>query len=248
MIILGSIVGVSVLLAAFVKREVLAKCFGVSRNIINQKVEKKLDSVVDIKREGQEIIKQLQKQEQDIKQRVEEAVQQVKGAEAEVRLLEANVKDYENVATLATKKGNEKDAIEALQIVESKELLIASHKETVAILQPIITDQLKFCRSLEAQRIKLNAEITQMDIREKTYKYAATMVGGETNTTFNIQELRDRVLKAQTLLETKQFMQNELGSGNAEKLKDKYSNVATLSVQERYKQLQAKVGNVVSEQ
>lgn len=248
MIILGSIVGVSVLLAAFVKREVLAKCFGVSRNIITEKVEKKLDSVVDIKREGQEIIKQLQKQEQDIKQRVEEAVQQVKGAESEIRVLEANVKDYENVATLATKKGNEKDAIEALQIVESKELLIASHKETVSILQPIITDQLNFCRSLEAQRIKLNAEITQMDIREKTYKYAATMVGGETNTTFNIQELRDRVLKAQTLLETKQFMQNELGSGNAEKLKDKYSNVATLSVQERYKQLQAKVGNVVSEQ
>lgn len=248
MIILGSIVGAAVLLAAFVKREVLTKCFGVSRNIITEKVEKKLDSVVDIKREGQEIIKQLQKQEQDIKQRVEEAVQQVKGAEAEVRLLQANVKDYENVATLATKKGNEKDAIEALQIVESKELLIASHKETVSILQPIITDQLNFCRSLEAQRIKLNAEITQMDIREKAYKYAATMVGGETNTTFNIQELRERVLKAQTLLETKQFMQNELGSGNAEKLKDKYSNVATLSVQERYKQLQAKVGNVVSEQ
>lgn len=248
MIILGSIVSAAVLLAAFVKREVLAKCFGVSRNIITEKVEKKLDSVVDIKREGQEIIKQLQKQEQDIKQRVEEAVQQVKGAESEIRVLEANVKDYENVATLATKKGNEKDAIEALQIVESKELLIASHKETVAILQPIITDQLNFCRSLEAQRIKLNAEITQMDIREKAYKAAATMVGGETNTTFNIQELRERVLNAQTLLETKQFMQNELGSGNAEKLKDKYSNVATLSVQERYKQLQAKVGNVVSEQ
>lgn len=248
MIILGSIVGAAVLLAAFVKREVLAKCFGVSRNIITEKVEKKLDSVVDIKREGQEIIEQLQKQESEIKRSIEDSVQEVKLAESNIKVLKSEVKDYEEAAIRATKKGDESDALKILTILETKEGSIKNFQFTIDLLQPIITEQLNFCRNIESQRIKLNAEIMQMDMREKAYKLAATMVGGDTNTTFNIQELRDRVLKAQTLLETKQFMHNELGSGNAEKLKDKYSNVATLSVQERYKQLQAKVGNVVSEQ
>lgn len=186
------------------------KLFSVGKNTVVEAVETKLDSMVDIKREGNVIIKDIDSKVNTLKKRIEESQTTVCSNKNEMVDLEAKIRALNEVAKRAVVDRNDDDAVQALNRVELHQLTLDSLQASNDILEPIIKQQVQYIHTLKAERNSLSAEIQRMDIEEKAYKLKAEMLGGNSGTfAYNIDDLRDRVKKAKASVEAKEIINNE---------------------------------------
>lgn len=192
----------------------LRKFFGISQNVITEKVEKIVDNTTDIKREGNAIVKSIENKIAVIKSRVEEAQVEVCKAKNEIESLEHKNKLLETAAKKFANSGDDEKALQALGILENNELTIESLKLTVNILEPVINQQISYIQKLVSEKNTLKAEILRLDMEEKAYKLKASMLGTSSNDKvngFNIQDLRDKMQKAKAEVEAKEIISDKLG-------------------------------------
>lgn len=206
----------------------LSKLFSVSANVVNETAEKALDSIVDIKREGGAIIRQIDNKASKLRKSVEEAQQQVQLNKDEIKSLNKQVAAMNQVARNAVSRGEDAEAAQALGRVELFEATIESLQASNDILEPVIEQQLNYIQTLQAEKRSLEAEIQRMDVEEKSYKLRAQMLGGsEGDFGYNIEDLRNRVKKAKAYVEAKEIISEKLG----ESLEKKYSDQPKPSVE-----------------
>lgn len=192
----------------------LRKLFGISQNVITEKVEKIVENTTDIKREGNAIVKSIESKIYVIKSRIEEAQVEVCKAKNEIESL-----NYKNSLLQAAAKkfaiiGDDNKALQALGIIENNEMTIESLNLTVNILEPVIDQQISYIQKLNSEKNTLKAEILRLDMEEKAYKLKASMLGTSSNDKvngFNIQDLRDKMQKAKAEVEAKEIVNDKLG-------------------------------------
>lgn len=212
------------------------KLFSVGKNTVVEAVETKLDSMVDIKREGSVIIKDIDSKVSTLKKRIEEAQTTVCSNKNEIVDLEAKIKALNDIAKRAVSNKNDDDAVQALNRVELHQQTLDSLQVSNDILEPIIKQQVQYIHTLKAERNSLSAEIQRMDIEEKAYKLKAEMLGGNSGTfAYNIDDLRDRVKKAKASVEAKEIINNEFNDVVESK------EVVKLSVQDKLDSLKKDV-------
>lgn len=192
----------------------LRKLFGISQNVITEKVEKIVENTTDIKREGIAIVKSIESKINVIKSRIEEAQVEVCKAKNEIEslnnknsLLQASAKKFAII-------GDDNKALQALGIIENNEMTIESLNLTVNILEPVIDQQIGYIQKLNSEKNTLKAEILRLDMEEKAYKLKASMLGTSSNDKvngFNIQDLRDKMQKAKAEVEAKEIINDKFG-------------------------------------
>lgn len=212
------------------------KLFSVGKNTVVEAVETKLDSMVDIKREGSAIIKDIDSKVSTLKKRIEEAQTTVCSNKNEMVDLEAKIRALNDIAKRAVSNKSDDDAVQALNRVELHQLTLDSLQASNDILEPIIKQQVQYIHTLKAERNSLSAEIQRMDIEEKAYKLKAEMLGGNSGTfAYNIDDLRDRVKKAKASVEAKEIINKEFNDVVESK------EVVKLSVQDKLDSLKKDV-------
>lgn len=212
----------------------LSKLLSVSSNVVTEKAEKVLDNVVDIKREGGAIIRKIDGKVTTLRTRLTEAQTQVQMNKDEIKTLNQQVTLMNETAARAVKAGNDEDAIQALNRSELFVETINSLQQSNDILEPVITQQLNYIQTLEAEKRSLEAEIRRMDIEEKAYKLRADMLGGVDGTFgYNIDDLRKRVQKAKASVEAKEIISDQLG----ETVEKKYESAPRASIESKLEAL-----------
>lgn len=218
----------------------LKKLFTIGTNVVTEAGEKTVDNLVDIRREGNGIIRKLDSNIKAIESRVEDAQVSVNLAKLEIKESEPRITAMNKVAKRAVKSGNDGDALNALSQVESMEMMNTSHQSTIETLEPIIKEQLANVRTLKTERNQLQSEITRLDIEEKAYKAKLQLLGGGAgDMAFNVDELRNRVKRVKAQVDAKQVIKNN----SVENLEQKYNvsgSSATATAQERLEALKAK--------
>jgi Phage shock protein A (IM30), suppresses sigma54-dependent transcription len=212
------------------------KLFQIGKNVVEEKIEKVVDSAVDIKREGGALIKQLEGQSKELKSRATKAQQAIQENKSKV---EANNYVIEKATELARKQvslGQDDEALKSLAKVDRLEKINETLNNSNAQLQPIVDKIINNVSSMEEEIQALKDEIDKLDLEEKNYKLMLELKGGDgTINAFSIEDLRARVTKAKCKLEAKEIIDEKLGNDVDFVEKE----TAKLSVRDRLEALKA---------
>lgn len=194
------------------------KLFTVSKNSVNEKMEKVTENLVDIKREGNALVAQLDKDVKVLHTRIVEAQTEVQKSKYEVTNNLNSIKTFKIVARKALEQGREDDATNALSRVDGLEMINKTHQQTIDILQPIIDQQIEHVKRMQSEQNLLKAEITRLDLEEKAYKLKEKLMGGDkVSGGIDMQYLRDRVNKARATCEAKEIVNTQIFNEEAVK-------------------------------
>lgn len=189
------------------------KLFTVTTNSVNEKLTNVTESLIDIKREGNALISQLDKDINSLRDRVVEAQKEIQLSTFELSRNEELVNVHTKAARHAVKAGNDEDATTALSRVEGLEMISKTHQQTIDILQPIVDQQINHINKMVSEKQLLKAEITRLDLEERQYKLRASLLGGGVDDGkggIDINYLRDRVTNARAACEAKEIVTSKL--------------------------------------
>jgi phage shock protein A len=188
------------------------KLFTVGTNVVNEKMESVTESLVDIKREGNGLIKQLDNDIKALHSRVVDAQKEVQLSQYEICKNLELIANLERVALKAVQSNNDEDAVQALSRVEGLELISKTHQQTIDILQPIIDQQIEHIKKMVSEQQLLKAEITRLDLEERQYKIRAKLIGDNVvdKGGVDINYLRERVNKARATCEAKEIINSKV--------------------------------------
>lgn len=205
----------------------LSKLFTVTTNSVNEKMEKVTESLVDIKREGNSLIAQLDKDINSLHSRVVDAQKEIQLSKFEISKNAELIHNHTETAKRAVKAGNDEDATNALSRVEGLEMISKTHQQTVDILQPIVDQQIEHINKMVSEKQLLKAEITRLDLEERQYKLRASLLGsnGVEKGGININYLRERVTNARTTCEAKEIVASKVTSSQVDNVQATPSNV-----------------------
>lgn len=204
----------------------LFKLFQIGKNVVEEKVEKVVDSVVDIKREGGALINKLDKNINELTSRATKAQEAIQQNKSQVESNEYVITVSQRIAKKAVQEGNDEEALVALAKVDRLESINESLNKANAQLQPVVDKIVANIAVMEEEKEALKTEITKLDLEEKNYKLLLELKGGDmASNAFNIDDLRNRVTQAKCKLEAKEIIDEKLGKGEAvvEKSTDKPS-------------------------
>lgn len=202
------------------------KLFQIGKNVVEEKVEKVVDSVVDIKREGGALIKKLDNNINELTSRATEAQEAVQKNKAKIESNQYIIDQSQRVAKQAVSIGNDEEALKFLSKVDRLESLNETLTKSNDQLQPVIDKIVESITSMEEEKEALKTEIDKLDLEEKNYKLLLKLKGGDVGSNaFNIDDLRNRVTQAKCKLEAKDIIDDKLGKGDVvvEKSTDKPS-------------------------
>ena len=205
----------------------LSKLFTVTTNSVNEKMEKVTESLVDIKREGNSLIAQLDKDINSLHSRVVDAQKEIQLSKFEISKNAELIYNHTEIAKRAVKAGNEEDATHALSRVEGLEMISKTHQQTVDILQPIVDQQIEHINKMVSEKQLLKAEITRLDLEERQYKLRASLLGskGVEKGGIDINYLRERVTNARATCEAKEIVASKVTSSQVDNVQATPSNV-----------------------
>ena len=240
MIIVYALVGIIGLMVLVALVPNLGKLFTIGKN----KVDEKLDSVVanhlDIKREGNAMIKQLEKKAETLKSKVEQAMASINLNKAKVDQMKREVQTFDEAAERFVEKGDDDKARQMLLKSDMLGKTIVSLQKSIDELIPVIEDRKLYLHQLKADRDALSHELVRMDLEYETAKTKAEMMNteGGVNVTFNINDLRTRLETAKATVEAKESIAKEFNDTNVEKSME--SSLAAISVEDRLQALKNK--------
>lgn len=182
----------------------LSKLFKIGSNVVVEQGNKTVDSLVDIRREGNGIIRKLDGNIKSLEKRLEDAQVMVSMSKLNIAENAKRIASMNAVAEESVKVGNDMDALNALSLIEGMEATDSSNQSTIDTLEPIIHEQLGNLNILKTERIQLQNEIIRLDIEEKAYKAKLELLGGNAGEmAFNIDDLRKRVQLAKAKVDAK---------------------------------------------
>lgn len=182
----------------------LSKLFKIGSNVVVEQGNKTVDSLVDIRREGNGIIRKLDGNIKSLEKRLEDAQVMVSMSKLNIAENAKRIASMNAVAEESVKVGNDMDALNALSLIEGMEATDSSNQSTIDTLEPIIHEQLGNLNILKTERIQLQNEIIRLDIEEKAYKAKLELLGGNAGEmAFNIDDLRERVQLAKAKVDAK---------------------------------------------
>lgn len=205
----------------------LKKLFTVSTNSVNQTMNNAVESLVDIKREGNALISQLDKDINSLHSRVVEAQKEIQLSTFEISKNVELIYNHTETAKRAIKAGNDEDATHALSRVEGLEMISKTHQQTIDILQPIVDQQIEHINKMVSEKQLLKAEITRLDLEERQYKLRASLLGntGVEKGGIDINYLRERVMNARATCEAKEIVASKVTSTQVDNVQATPSNV-----------------------
>lgn len=205
----------------------LSKLFTVTTNSVNEKMEKVTESLVDIKREGNSLIAQLDKDINSLHSRVVDAQKEIQLSKFEISKNAELIYNHTETAKRAVKAGNDEDATNSLSRVEGLEMISKTHQQTVDILQPIVDQQIEHINKMVSEKQLLKAEITRLDLEERQYKLRASLLGskGVEKGGIDINYLRERVTNARATCEAKEIVASKVTSSQVDNVQATPSNV-----------------------
>lgn len=208
----------------------LKKLFTVSTNSVNQTMNNAVESLVDIKREGNALISQLDRDINSLHSRVVEAQREIQLSSFEISKNAELIYNHTEVAKLAIKAGNDEDATYSLSRVEGLEMVSKTHQQTIDILQPIVDQQIEHINKMVSEKQLLKAEITRLDLEERQYKLRASLLGNTGNSGvekggIDINYLRERVMNARATCEAKEIVASKVTSTQVDNVQATPSNV-----------------------
>lgn len=205
----------------------LKKLFTVSTNSVNQTMNNAVESLVDIKREGNALISQLDKDINSLHSRVVEAQKEIQLSSFEISKNVELIYNHTETAKRAVKAGNDEDATHALSRVEGLEMISKTHQQTIDILQPIVDQQIEHINKMVSEKQLLKAEITRLDLEERQYKLRASLLGntGVEKGGIDINYLRERVMNVRATCEAKEIVASKVTSTQVDNVQATPSNV-----------------------
>lgn len=190
------------------------KLFQIGKNVVEEKVEKVVDSAVDIKREGGSLINQLERNISQLTSRATEAQEAVQKNEAQIQTNQYVIDQSERIVKRAIENGDDAEALKFLAKIDRLESINESLTNSNNQLQPVIDSIIDNINSMTEEKEALSTEITKLDLEEKNYKLLLKLKGGDVGSNaFNIDDLRNRVTQAKCKLEAKDIIDEKLGKG-----------------------------------
>ncbi len=205
----------------------LKKLFAVSTNSVNETMKNVTESLIDIKREGNSLISQLEKDINSLHSRVVDAQKEIQLSKFEIDKNSDLIYRHNEVAKKAVQAGNDEDATNALSRIEGLEMISKTHQQTIDILQPIVDQQIEHINKMVSEKQLLKAEITRLDLEERQYKLRSQLLGttGGEKGGIDINYLRERVNNARATCEAKEIVASKVTSSNLEDVPTTSNNV-----------------------
>lgn len=193
----------------------LTKLFTVSANSVNETMKNVTESLVDIKREGNALIAQMDKDINLLHSRVVDAQKEIQLSKFEINKNTDLIDKHDMTAKRAVLAGNDEDAINSLSRIEGLEMISKTHQKTVDILQPIVDQQIERINKMVSEKQLLKTEITRLDLEERQYKLQEKLLGGfgaSSNGGIDINYLHERVNNARATCEAKEIVASKVTS------------------------------------
>lgn len=188
------------------------KLFSIGVNSINDAGEKAVDSLIDVRREGNAIIRDIDTKIKQLDKSIEEAQVEVSLAKGKIEVAQKTINSLNLVVERAVEANSDEDALNALTRIETEELMIESYQLTVDSLEPLVKQQLDNVRNMNTERNQIHNEILRLDVEEKAYKTRLKLMGGDaTDMKINVSDLRERVQRMKAKVEAKEVISTAKG-------------------------------------
>lgn len=217
----------------------LYKLLQILKNIFSKLLKDSGDRLLDIKREGEALISDLDGDIVSMRSRLELAMVEVQRSKDRITKQKRVVGWLESSAREAVKVGNDTEALRLLSQVEVTESVVNAHQATVDTLQPLIEEQTVRLNQMIGEKQVLVAEIHKLDLEEKAYQARAKLLGGNVESrSINLNTLRERVNNAKYVVQAKEDLKDKVVDLTP---KSEISVLSTVSAQEKLEQLKKEV-------
>lgn len=234
-------VGVFLVLAlAVLGRDRLAQLFTIGKNKVGESVDAIVDDHISIKREGQASIKNLENRITRLRSSIVSAETSLNLQRDELKMLGVKINEFLAIAKRSIQNGDEADARKSLRIVEVSERKSAALEKAIGIVEPLVNEQLGYLEAMIDSKNELASEIVSLDLIYEANKTKIALQGGTGSGggVFDIEALRERVAKAEALVQANQTVSERIDSPAEESLTKLQRNI---SIDDRLAKMKAEL-------
>lgn len=199
------------------------KLVAIFKNSVNNKVENIVENSINVRRDGQAIVRQYDREMDAMNERAVKAATDIKMQEARLADNKRRISAYEQIVVKATESGETDDA----QTAATKIIQLRSTNEVIQngldTLNPMMESIKARIAQMATEKAEIEAEILKLDLQDQLVKTQKELMGkgaGTINSGITLKNLQDHVTKARARLDA------EVEFSQGENLEEKYKSTA----------------------
>lgn len=207
-----------------------SKLLSIFRNKVDSGLERAVENSIDVRREGDALIRRYNREIDSMQERAKAAMVQIKMQEGRIKDNSEKLSTFESIAVKALKAGEKGDAqLAASKIVQLKGQndMLEGHLNT---LRPVIESVRTKILDLENSRDELQVELQNLDLQDQLISAQKQLLGvgsSGVNSGITLKHLQDHIRKAQAKVDVEVEFKPKYAD-----LTKKYEESATASVQD----------------
>lgn len=200
-----------------------SKLVAIFKNSVDNKVENIVENSINVRRDGQAIVRQYDREMGAMNERAVKAATDIKMQEARLADNRRRISAYEQIVVKATESGDTDDA----QVAATKIIQLRSTNEVIQngldTLNPMMESIKARIAQMATEKAEIEAEILKLDLQDQLVKTQKELMGkgaGMINSGITLKNLQDHVTKARARLDA------EVEFSQGENLEEKYKSTA----------------------
>lgn len=200
-----------------------SKLVAIFKNSVDNKVENIVENSINVRRDGQAIVRQYDREIEAMNERAVKAATDIKMQEARLADNKRKISAYEQIAVKATESGETDDA----QVAATKIIQLRSTNEVIQngldTLNPMMESIKARIAQMATEKAEIEAEILKLDLQDQLVKTQKELMGkgaGTINSGITLKNLQDHVNKARARLDA------EVEFSQGENLEEKYKSTS----------------------
>lgn len=200
-----------------------SKLVAIFKNSVDNKVENIVENSINVRRDGQAIVRQYDREIEAMNERAVKAATDIKMQEARLADNKRKISAYEQIVVKATESGETDDA----QVAATKIIQLRSTNEVIQngldTLNPMMESIKARIAQMATEKAEIEAEILKLDLQDQLVKTQKELMGkgaGTINSGITLKNLQDHVTKARARLDA------EVEFSQGENLEEKYKSTA----------------------
>lgn len=200
-----------------------SKLVAIFKNSVDNKVENIVENSINVRRDGQAIVRQYDREIEAMNERAVKAATDIKMQEARLADNKRKISAYEQIVVKATESGETDDA----QVAATNIIQLRSTNEVIQngldTLNPMMESIKARIAQMATEKAEIEAEILKLDLQDQLVKTQKELMGkgaGTINSGITLKNLQDHVTKARARLDA------EVEFSQGENLEGKYKSTA----------------------
>lgn len=200
-----------------------SKLVAIFKNSVDNKVENIVENSINVRRDGQAIVRQYDREIEAMNERAVKAATDIKMQEGRLADNKRKISAYEQIVVKATESGETDDA----QVAATKIIQLRSTNEVIQngldTLNPMMESIKARIAQMATEKAEIEAEILKLDLQDQLVKTQKELMGkgaGTINSGITLKNLQDHVTKARARLDA------EVEFSQGENLEEKYKSTA----------------------